>query len=134
MVHIGRNVRILGGNRRKPRGPERHRVIESIRLGRRGDVMAPEAAGQLEGIADDPVRALAGKNGGLDRRLVLAAPEPAADSGIFAFGIFANDPEIDVAGLLVAHRTAYARQEPNRAEIDVLVKLTADRDQQAPER
>jgi hypothetical protein len=58
----------------------------------------------------------------------------AADGGIFAFGVFAHHPEIDVAGLAVGQRRRHARHQPHRAQVDVLVELAPELDQRAPQR
>ena len=58
----------------------------------------------------------------------------AADGGIFAFGVFAHHPEIDIAGLAARERRRHAGHQPHRAQIDVLVELPAEFDQRAPQR
>ena len=63
------------------------------------------AARQLERVAENPVDAVAGEHHLLHRDLVVAAGvETAADLGVFALVVFANDGEIDVARLAVAQR------------------------------
>jgi hypothetical protein len=51
---------------------------------------------------------------------------------IFAFGILAHHPEIDVAGLAIGKRRRHAGHQPHRPQIDVLVELAAELDQRAP--
>jgi hypothetical protein len=58
----------------------------------------------------------------------------AADGGIFAFGVLAHHPEINVAGLAVGQRRRHARHQPHRAQIHILIELAAELDQRAPER
>ena len=57
----------------------------------------------------------------------------AADGGIFALGIFAHHPEIDIAGLAVGERRRHAGHQPHRAQIDVLVELAPEFYQRAPQ-
>ena len=75
------------------------------------------------------------QHGFLHHHLALGAGEhAAADSGIFAFGILAHHPEIDVAGLAIGERRRHARHQPHRAQIDVLVELAAEQNERAPQR
>ena len=60
-------------------------------------------AGQFEGVTQDAVGSSAGEDGLLDHRLVLGAVvHAAADLGVFAFGVFAHDPDVDIARVRVA--------------------------------
>ena len=58
----------------------------------------------------------------------------AADRGIFALGVLAHHPEVDVAGLSVGERRRHAGHQPHRAQIDVLIELAAEQDERAPQR
>ncbi len=58
----------------------------------------------------------------------------AADRGIFALGVLAHHPEIDVAGLAVGQRRRHPRHQPHRAQVDILVELAAKLDQRPPQR
>ena len=58
----------------------------------------------------------------------------AADRGIFALGVLAHHPEVDVAGLAVGERRRHAGHQPHRAQIDVLVELAAEQNERAPQR
>ena len=57
----------------------------------------------------------------------------AADRGIFALGVFAHHPEIDIAGLAVGERRRHAGHQPHRAQVDVLVELAPEFYQRAPQ-
>ncbi len=125
---------ILAGDCCEALVPERHGVDDAVRLGRRGHVLL-SGAREVEGVAHDPVAAAPGEDRLLHRHLVLAVGvEPAADLGIFALVILAHDIEIDVAGHAVAQRRLHPGQQPHRAQVDVLVKAAAQRDQQSPQR
>ena len=74
------------------------------------------------------------EHGFLYDHLALGAGEDAAADGrVFAFGVFAHHPEVDVAGLAVGERGGHAGHEPHRAQIDVLVELAAELDERAPQ-
>ena len=61
---------------------------------------------ELEGVADDPVHALVGVDLFLDRDLVVGPRlEAAADADVEAFGVLAEDDEVDVAAAAVLQRT-----------------------------
>ena len=71
----------------------------------------------------------------LHDHLALGAGEhAAADRRIFALGVLAHHPEVDVAGLAVGERRRHAGHQPHRAQIDVLVELAAEQDERAPQR
>ena len=92
-------------------------------------------ARELEGEFQHAVDADAGQHGLLHHHFALGAgKDAAADRGIFAFGVFAHHPEIDVAGLAVGERRRHAGHQPDRAQIDVLIELAAEQDQRAPQR
>ena len=67
----------------------------------------------------------------LEVRALIHAP---ADVGVFALVILAHNIHVDIAGLIAVHRRGDAGQQAHRAQVDVLLKLAADRDQQTPER
>ena len=91
--------------------------------------------GQVEGVFEDAVDALAGEHGLLDHRFLLRARvDRTAHFGVFALDILAHHVEIDVAGLVAMHRRGDAGQQPHGTQIDVLVEIAPDRDQQSPER
>ncbi len=60
--------------------------------------------------------------------------DAAADTGIFALGILADDDPVELRPGDVAQRRGDARQDAGRAHIGVLVEGLADGEPQAPER
>jgi hypothetical protein len=68
-----------------------------------------------------------------DHLAVGVRKHASADGGIFALGIFAHHPEIDIAGLAVGERRRHAGHQPHRAQVDVLVELAPEFDQRAPQ-
>ena len=71
----------------------------------------------------------------LEHDLALGAlVHPPADRRIFAFGVLADDDEIDVAGRAVGERRGNARHQPAGPQVDVLVEAAAKRDERAPQR
>src|SRR5262249_18958782 len=54
--------------------------------------------------------------------------------GVFALGILAHDEEVDVAGLAAGERTGDAGHQAHRAQVDVLIELTAPQHQRTPQR
>ena len=134
VVLVGPDIGIVARDGSKPLIPERHRVDDAVRLGRRGDVLLA-GAGELEGVAHDAVAAAAGEDRLLHRHLEFGAGiKPAADFRILAFVVFADDIEVDIARSAVAQRRLDAGQQPHGAEVDVLVEAASQGDQQAPQR
>ena len=115
--------------------PIGHGVDDAVGLGRRGQMPAGAAAGQLEGVAHDPVGAAAGEHRLLHRQFgVGALVQPAADLGILALAVLAHDQIVDVARLAPGERAGQAFEQAHGAQVDILLEAPADRDQQAPER
>ena len=82
----------------------------------------------------DPVHAGAGHDGFLDHRFAVGAFEDLpADAGVFAFGVFAHDVEVDIARDPPGQRAGHAGQEFDRAEADVLVEVAAELQEAAPQ-
>jgi len=78
---------------------------------------------------------IAGQDGLLHHDFAVGAGKrPPADRRIFAFGVLAHDPEIDVAGLPIRERRRHARHQPDGTQIDVLVELAAEQNERAPQR
>ncbi len=89
---------------------------------------------QIEREFQDAVDANARHHGLLRHEFTVGVREHAsADGRVFAFGVFAHDPEIDIPGLAVGERRRHAGHQPHRAQIDVLVELAAKLDQRAPQ-
>ena len=91
--------------------------------------------GAGEGVAHDPVDAEAGEDRFLERELVVGAlVEAAADLGIFALVVLADDQHVDVARLLAGERRRHAIEQADRPDIGVLLEVAPDRHQQRPQR
>jgi hypothetical protein len=89
---------------------------------------------QLEGELEHPVDAVTAHDRLLDNDLALGVREhAAADRGILAFRVLANDPEVDVAGLAARKRAGDTRHETDRAQVDVLIELAPEQDQRPPQ-
>ena len=92
-------------------------------------------ARQLEGVADHPRNAPASKNSLLQSHFFRRSfVEPAANVRVFPFAIFAHDHEVDVARLPVLERRFDALEQTHRTKIYVLLKRSANGNQQAPQR
>ena len=87
-------------------------------------------ARKLEGEFEHAIDADARQHCFLHHHLALGAGEhAAADGRVFAFGILAHHPEIDIARLAVGERRRHAGHQPHRAQIDVLIELTAEQNE-----
>ena len=134
MVALGLHVRVLRGGSGEALVPIGHGVDDSVRLGRRRDA-ASSCAGELEGVAHHPVDALAGEDALLHHRFLLGAGiDPPAHLRIFALVVLADDDEVDVGLAAACKRRGDTLEQLDRAQIDVLPKGPAQRDQEAPER
>ena len=89
--------------------------------------MAPRSAlGELEGVADAALDAVAGVDRSLRRDLERRAPpERAPFAGVGALGVLADDDEIGALG-------DRARDSVERAQVDVQIELETQPQQQAP--
>ena len=97
--------------------------------------MAGTRAGLFERGADDPLATAAGEDRGLDRHLFVGPlVQPAADVGVLALGVFAEDQDVDGTRSLVAKRTRHAGIKITRAEADALVKPPANGQQEPVKR
>jgi hypothetical protein len=98
-------------------------------------VLLGAALREVECEVEDAVDADAGHHGLLDDDFAVGAgKDSAADGGVLAFGVLADDEEVDVAGLAAGERAGHAGHQPHRTEVDVLVELAAEEDQRSPER
>ena len=114
--------------------PEHQAVALSVGFRHHGEVLARACRGLGEGIAHDPLDAGAGEDCHLGRHFLLhAAMGAAADAGVFALGILADDQPVEVGRVDVAQRAGDAGQDARRADIGVLVEPLADRQAQAPQ-
>ena len=86
---------------------------------------------QFIGITNDAFSTFSGENAVLNDHFArLSLVEPGALSGVFALGIFPNKSHIDVFNLHVLERAVSALEEPDRTEVDVLIKVVPNPDQQ----
>ena len=135
VILVGAHVGILRGHRFETFIPKRHRDGDAVGLGGRRQVFLRPAARQLERVAKNAVHAVAREHDLLHCNLVVAASvEAAADLGVFALVVFADDVEIDVARVAVAQRRFDAGHEPHWPDVRILAKFAADRNEQSPER
>ncbi len=96
---------------------------------------ASRVRGQFEGVAQNAVDARPRHHGFLhDHFAIRAGEHAAADRRVLAFGVFADDEEVDVARLPAGERAGHPRQQANRSQIDVLIELPAHQQQRAPQR
>src|SRR5690606_18533840 len=99
VVLVPFDVRILLAHLGQARVPPGHGNGNAVGLGGAGDVLAA-LAGQLEGEFQHTIRAGAGEYAFLDHDFALRAfKQNAAAVGVFAFGVLADDEEIDIARL-----------------------------------
>ena len=115
--------------------PHHHAMPLRVRFGNDGEEFSRARLRQLERVAHDALDADAGENRDL-RADFLRQPamHPPAAAGIFAFGVFAHDHPVEIAGADMAQRRGDAGQDPGRPDVGVLVKALADRQAQAPQR
>jgi hypothetical protein len=100
------------------------RPVTSVRLRRRAQPPGP-FSGPLEAVADDPFAPHLGEHRLLEHESVGAAlVVVATDPGVLALGVFPHDEDVRVRGGAIAQRGLCPRQQPHRAQVDVL----ADRD------
>ena len=89
-------------------------------------------ARDLEGVLQHAVDPDAGHHRLLDHDLAVGPLEDAAaDAGVLALGVLADDEEVDVTRHPTRQRAGHARDEAARTEVDVLVERgagTASRD------
>ena len=86
--------------------------------------------GEVEGEAQDAVDAVAREHGLLEHGFAFGTFEQAAaDRGVFAFGVFAHDVEVDVAHLAASERAGHAGHQTHRTQVDVLVEFAPKLDQ-----
>jgi len=122
VVLVGLDVGIVARNRREALVPERHRVDDAVRLGRRGDVLLARLR-QLEGIAHDPVAAAPSEH-----RLCIAisfsvrrtAGRRSRNNSPSLF--LAHDVEIDIARGAVLQRRIDAGEETHRPQVECIAE------------
>src|SRR5262249_24440425 len=90
--------------------------------------------GQLEGVADDALHSNPGHDGDVLRDLDWQTlVHAAADAGILALRVLANDHPVQLRAGDMAQRAGDAGQDPGRAYVGVLVERLADGQAQAPQ-
>ncbi len=132
---LGGDVGELGGDVVEGAVPEDHAVALGVGLGDGSDAFAAiAAAGEFEGVADDAFAAATGEDRCLDGDFVgLVVIEEAADLRVLAFGVFADDDHVDIAGVAVGERGVDAVEEDGRADVGELIEAAADGEEQAVE-
>ena len=116
--------------------PEDHSESLGVGFGDRGHFAALVAADAVfESGADDALGAAPSEDVGLEDRFIRGAGvQPPAYRGVFALGVFAEDDQVDVAGLLAGQRRIDAGIQIGRADADALVEAPAQRQQQPVQR
>src|ERR1700756_1398971 len=90
---------------------------------------------QFEGEAKYAIDAAPRKDRLLHRHFVLCSfIKAAANIGVLAFVIFANDGEIDLARLPIFQRRFDSCEKPHGTKIHVLAECTADWNKKPPKR
>ncbi len=134
VARFGGHVRVLGRDGVEDLVPERHRVDDAVRLGRRAHPLRPGAR-QVEGVADDPFDTDAGEHRLLQGELArVSRVVPAAEGGVLALRVLPDDHHLQLVGPAPGQRRGGAGQQPHRPQVDVLGERAAQRDQQAPQR
>ena len=112
--------------------PERHGEYNAVGFCGGGEVLLPFAR-ELEGKAHDALHTSPGEDGLLHGHFVGGSfIEAPADIGILAFVVFPHDGEVNLTRLPVFQRRINALEEAHRAQVDVLPKPAADRNQKSP--
>ena len=134
MVLVGLHLGVARGHGANALVPVRHGDRDPVRLGGRGEVLLRAAPRELERVPEYAVGARPGEGALLHDGFPLGAFEDApADRRVFAFGVLANHPEIDVALFAPGERRLDPRHQAHRAEIHVQVEAAAHRDQELPQ-
>ena len=93
--------------------PQRHPVTQRVGLRRARDVPSAVVARVLEGVADDPLDAVAGEHGGLDGELGrVPAVDAPAGARVLALGVLAHEDDVDVLRGDARERAVHAAQQP----------------------
>ena len=127
------HIRVFPADFGKNLVPEDHGVVERVALAdaRQRFMLLP---GQLVGVADHPLAAMAGEHAVLDDHFVrLAFVQPRAAAGVFALAVLADEGHVDILRLRVLQRAGRAPQQPDRPQVNILVKAFADFQQQPPQ-
>ena len=119
---LGRDLRVLGGELLEGPLEEALGELHDVGLGRAGDLPAALAAGQLEGVADDLLAALAGDD--LQalrdvRRLHVL------DAGVQVLDVLADDDHVDALARVAG---GHAGELARGADVGVRLEELAQRD------
>src|SRR5580704_11663020 len=133
VVLIGAYVLIFLGQRLKSFMPEGHRVDDPIGFGGGGQV-ALAGPGQLKSKAHHAIDSAFGENSLLNGHLVgRAFIQSAADIGILAFVIFADNAKVDFSGFPFLKRAFHPFEQSHRPQVYVLPKSAANGNKKAPQ-
>ena len=115
--------------------PHHHGMALGVGFGDDRQQLARPRLREPEGKAHDALDAGAGQDRDVGRDFERQAlVDAAADAGIFAFRVFADDDPVEFLAVHVAQRAGDAGQDAGRADIGVLIERLADREPQAPQR
>ena len=126
---LGLDVGVVGGDALEDVVPQDHAVLLGVALGDAGDLLAGAGAGQVEGEAHDALAADLGEQGGLDGDLAARAAAgevAAAEAGVLALAVLADDDPVQLGVVGLAQRALDAGQELHGADVGPLVEALAD--------
>ena len=108
---------------------------DAVGFGCRGQVFVTSFTGKLERVAQDTINAPTCKNAFLyyDLRFRISVQAP-TNFRVLAFIVFSHHKKIDVVRPAIAQGRCYSLEQSYRAQIDVLLHLSPDRDQKSPQR
>src|SRR5207248_4357850 len=117
-------VRIVLADLMEDARPDVARIREDVRLRDHGQLLLlVSRTRRLEGVPDTTLDTLARADARLERCFVRSAfLEDAAGTRVHAFGVLADDDEVDVVRGLAGDRTRHAGIQTHRTEIDVLIE------------
>ena len=97
--------------------------------------MLLSAPRQIEGETKYAVHSCSGEDCLLNYCFLFCSfIDPATDVGVFSLIIFADDGEVDVGGFPVFEWGFDSFEQPDRPQVDVLLKGAANRNQHSPKR
>ena len=115
--------------------PHHHRMALRVRLGDDRQKLAWPRIGQPECVTHDPLYAGARHQRYVGRRFDrMSLMDAAADAGVFAFGVLANDYPVEVVRPAALEGAIDAGKDPGGTHIGVLVETLADLQPQTPQR
>ena len=115
--------------------PHHHCVALRVALGDHRQQLARPRLRQFEREAHDPLNAGAGHHRHIGSRFYrMALMDPAADTRVFTFRVFAHDDPIQIVSATALQWAVDARQDSGRTHVGVLIKSLADLQTQSPQR